>query len=734
MKRIFTLLILALSTVYAQAKHVDYGAAMQVANYFYQQTTGKTVNVKLAELGNLPGKDGKPVAGITYYAFNVPGNNGFVIVSAEDVVKPILAYGTTGQFKLKNAPVNITGWLDKYSREILYAKTNIAPATQDIADQWNGYTTNTVKETHKQARSGSAVLPLLQTTWDQDLYYNAMCPSDPNSEQGYGGNVPTGCGATAMSQIMRYWGYPAQGTGSNSYNSNYGTLSVNFGATTYNWANMPTALTSANADVATIMFDCGVAVDMVYTYDESSSYMVNEGGVPASCEAAYTTYFGYNPATIQGLDRSNYATDAAWTALIDIELANNRPIQYAGAGSDGGHTFVLDGSDGQGNYHINWGWNGTDNGYYSVDALTPAPYSNGSFSDGEQMLTGIEPLGATAVTSGINLYQATTVNPDPIEFLTLFTVTANVVNTGTAAFSGSYCAALFDATGTFIRYIGDVLSTGNDPLAANNHYTNPFTFTDTTTAVTIPGIYTIGIYYQPTGATTWTLASPAAYTNPITVTVSGPVDPGISLDTVITVTPATLVQGSPASVNVNLLNDNSTGTYTGMYEAVLLDLQGNYVETIGTYTESQGLPAGYTYLSPYLTFSSSNITAAEGQYILAIAEEASGTSDWYYCGQGSYSNPVKVNVVNNDIGVLGIQPVAADAVNLYPNPATNVVAITSDGQPMSVTIYDLAGQEVLTAQIQGKTTSLDISTISKGAYLVKMQQEGNTYTRKLVVE
>ena len=349
------------------------------------------------------------------------------------------------------------------------------------------------------------------------------------------------------------------------------------------------------------------------------------------------------------------------------------------------------------------------------------------------MVIGIQPPNTTIVSSGIDLYTATTVTPDPIPFLTTFTVSAEAINNGSSNFTGVYCAALFDATGTFIRYIGDILSTtGLQP-----NYYNTLTFNDTATGVTAPGTYTIGIYYAPTGATTWSLVGQSSYTNPITVTVEGANDPGIALYSDIVPTPTTFTQGLPASVNVNLTNDG-TSTYYGQYEAVLLDLQGNYVETIGTYTESQGLQVNYDYISPYITFSTSSITAPEGEYILAIGEEAQGTSSWYYCGGQNYPNPVLINVVNSTINILAVQNVSADALKVYPNPATNTVYIDAGDLRGSytLTIFNTLGQQMSenTGVLNGQKLSSDVSSYDPGLYTIQLKTESGTLNSRVVIK
>jgi hypothetical protein len=739
MKKLNILILLfLLSSAAVFSSSVDVNRAMQVAQTFYKQSTGQIPVLSLAyQCTNTDPANGVGLGENLYYVFNVSGNGGFIMVSAEDAARPILGYNTTGQFAINNAPPVIADWFVKYSKEISYAKANTVIATKEVTDKWARYAQDPAHIT-KQLRASNAVGPLLNTTWDQPYPYNILCPQDASAPNENNGRVLTGCGATAMSQIMRYWSYPAHGTGQNSYQSNYGTLSANFGSTTYNWANMPNSVTANNVsnDVGTLMYDCGVAVDMIYGPNESSSYILPGNGVPASCMAAYTAYFGYDATTIQGYERGNYPTESTWLSFIDAEMAASRPIQYAGSGTSGGHTFVLDGADGNGNYHINWGWSGVDNGYYSVDALAPGPYANGDFSSNESMICGIQPPNTTVVSSGIELYEAITATPNPVPFLQTFTVTTNLYNNGSSSFSGAYCCALFDVKGNFIRLIGDILYTGSNPLPSGDYYNSGLTFTDTSTSVTVPGTYSLGIFYQPTGVSTWTLAGQSTYSNPISITVSAPID-NIAVASTIVPSPSTFVQGQAASVNVNIGN-NGTSTYYGTYEAVLLDLQGNYVETIGTYTESTGLPAGYDYLSPYLTFSSSNIASPQGLYILAIAEEAQSTSQYYYCDGTTYINPILINVVNSTIGVLAVTDVNSDALKIYPNPATNVINIDAGDVRGSytLTIFNTLGQQMNESAgvLNGQKLTADVSGFAEGLYTVQLKTASGSLNSRIVVK
>ena len=230
------------------------------------------------------------------------------------------------------------------------------------------------------------VEPLLQTTWSQREPYNNLCPKTSS-----GSAYPSGCVATALSQIMKYHAYPTNGIGEKQYSFKPADgvgelLYANFGATTYEWDKMLDNYVSgsysdeeANA-VATIMLHCGVSVEMNYTTSGSGAY---------SSEACngLVKFFGYN-ANIGIVYRDYYSLEQ-WMAMVYAELNKQRPIYYAGSdNSRGGHAFVIDGYDATGLVHVNWGW-GADggNGYFDITLLNPTGYQ---FSGGQNMLLGID--------------------------------------------------------------------------------------------------------------------------------------------------------------------------------------------------------------------------------------------------------------------------------------------------------------------------------------------------------
>ncbi len=325
---------------------------------------------------------------------------GFVLLSADDVVRPLLAYSATSTFDPEAMPAHVRQWVDGYRREIASAVALGVNQSQAVREEWQHLLAGTPKA------YGSMVEPLLLSEWGQSPYYNALCPL----------SMPTGCVATAMAQIMYYWGHPTVGRGAHSYYS-YGaqaTLSANFSNRTYNWGAMPPQLTAASTDsqveaVAGLMADIGVAVAMQYSPTGSGAYSSSYCVIDSvSAETAFRRHFLYDP----GLHSVFKAmmSDAQWRAIATAELEAGRPIFYAGQGNRGGHAFVVDGVDTMQLFHVNWGWNGSYNGYYNLDSLVIGTVGEGyaAFNRDNEMLVGVAPVHVTEASYTL---QGTSSNP-----------------------------------------------------------------------------------------------------------------------------------------------------------------------------------------------------------------------------------------------------------------------------------------------------------------------------------
>ena len=359
MKKFYLLLVVMLAGLnFIYASPIDSLVAKNVATSFYLQNAPLTSvsknNTNLSLIYTRTENNSS-----IYYVFNT-NNSGWIIVAADDVVIPILGYSFEGNYSNTDQPPAFTAWMNSCKDQIQYYRQNNAVSDITTQTKWNQLMTNTVD----QNKSTKSVAPLLTTTWDQGCYYNTLCPTDAGGDCSH---VYTGCVATAMAQIMKYWNYPATGVGSYSYyHATYGTQSANFGTTTYNWAAMPNNVTSSNTAVATLMYHCGVSVDMDYGPTGSGAF---SGVVPD----ALINYFSYQN-TAQRVFLADYTT-TDWINLLKIELDAQRPVYYSGNDGVSGHAFVCDGYDNSNYFHFNWGWSGSHDGYYAIGALNPGTYS-----------------------------------------------------------------------------------------------------------------------------------------------------------------------------------------------------------------------------------------------------------------------------------------------------------------------------------------------------------------------
>ena len=567
------------------------------------------------------------------YFYIFQDEHGFVIVAGDDRSMPILGYSDEGTFDGNDMPPNAQKWLEGYKTELRQLiADNVAPS-EEIQDAWERYLRG---EADSDSRA-AAVNPLINLTWDQAPYYNSLCP---------GGSV-TGCVATAMAQIMKYWNYPATGSGFHSYNhSTYGTISANFGSTTYDWNAMPNNVSSSNNAVATLMYHCGVSVDMDYSPQVSGAYVISSGSPVQHCsEYAMKTYFGYS-SSMHGEKRENYS-ESQWINMLKAELDASRPILYAGFGSGGGHAFVCDGYDNNNFFHYNWGWGGAYNGYFAVGALNPSGTGTGGgtggYNSGQQVLIGIQPPGGGGGGGGtqtfdLALYDYVSPSASTIYYGQSFSVSSNIVNQGQNNFSGDYCAAIFDEQGTFIDYV-EILS--GYSLQSGYVYNNNLVFSTNGLLSMLPGTYTVGIFYKPTGGNWVVAANSGNYINGVQIQVINP--NYIEMNMAMNVSPGTTVtQGQNLSVNLNILNDGGSNFY-GQYAVNLYNIDGSFAQNIATVTESNGLPPGYTYLSPFLTFSNT-ISVPPGSYLLATLHLPNGTNDWQLTGSSYYQNPIYLTV------------------------------------------------------------------------------------------
>lgn len=635
---ILCVVLFAYASFTMSAKHVDEEAARRVGLTFLHTKTS-SAHLRSARSLSLVYKSTESVFSSPeqmqasertyFYVFNVD-DKGFVIVSGDDCVYPILGYSDQRAIDTNRIPDNARKWLEEYKTQIRHVVSNGIQATAEITRQWRAYSSG-AKTTEIDAMV-MAVSPLVETRWGQETYYDALCPFD----EAAGRRTYVGCVATAMAQIMKYWNYPEQGRGFSSYSHpKYGELSANFGATTYNWNQMPIEANDTNSAVATLMFHCGVSVRMNYTPDGSGAHVImGDKGRTNSAEYGLRYFFGYN-TSMRGLERDNYST-LQWISMMKSELDARRPILYAGYSTRSGHAFVCDGYDQSNYFHFNWGWDGRLDGYFTIDDLNPLGRSTGGYTIAQEAIIGIEPEGQAELPS-IELYAPIVVTPKSITYGQEFSVSTTLVNKGSATFRGDYCAAVFDDDDNFIAYVEILKETsGLPPTDANRN--NIVFSTDGLTEMP-PGRYEIAILSRPVGGN-WSVCENDDNTNTAEIVVSNPST--IELNSAIKIAgDTTITEGQPISVNVNVWNSGSV-TFTGQYLLGLYDLQGNLLQPLDTLYESNGLPPNETYRSPFLDFTNSAVTVKPGEYLLAM--RYNDGSGWTLTGSTRFPNPIRVTV------------------------------------------------------------------------------------------
>ena len=369
-KSLSVMLMLALFVGQLIASPVDVNTARQLSlKYVQGNATKKVANLDLAYTQTTES------GANALYVFNFEG--GYMIMAADDVAQPILAFGEEGCFDANNIPDGLAYYLRHYARQIEYAVTNNMTADPEIAEQWEQIRRDGVIRGERSMRGD--VAPLISTNWNQDHPFNYYCPM---GHGGPNGRAYAGCVATAMSMVMKRWNWPDHGQGSHSYTpSGYATQSVDFENTYYQWDNMPNSVNNSNYQaVALLMYHCGVAVDMQYGADGSGAHSQD---VPD----AIFNYFRYTK-NANRLDRDLY-TRNEWEEILISNLQEGFPMYYSGAEGNSGHAFVCCGyRESDRKFYFNWGWSGFNNNYFAIDALNT--YS-GNFNDYQGVIIDMIP-------------------------------------------------------------------------------------------------------------------------------------------------------------------------------------------------------------------------------------------------------------------------------------------------------------------------------------------------------
>jgi len=719
-----------------------------------------------------------------YYVFNVSNGEGFVIVAADDRVKPILAYSTKGKYNPREVSEGFRFTLDGFRQEIQYVREHNLSATPDIVAEWRMVSENGSLNRGQQTRV--VVSPLCQTIWNQNYPYNSQCPEDP---EGNGGYVYAGCVATAMGQVLKFWEWPQQGTGSHSYHpQGYAQQSANFGETEYHFELMPLSLDSTNNEedwyyVAQLLHHLGISVDMQYSGSGSGAY---SDDVPD----ALRNYFRYtcdnhisNNNWWPGMGYSN----EQWANMLkEGGLDEGIPLYYSGQDDNwqGGHAFVCDGYDENDYFHFNWGWSGRDDAWCPIGALNTTKYA---FNQSNGFTGHIIPQGSEYFSRPDSVANMLAIENDDFNAVRLSWTNPTLTVDG---------SDLTSITSVTIRRNFEVIAELTDAqVGADMEYED----NDLE-----PGLYEYAIFVTNEAGISRTTYRSVLVGEKCNVVFQLHDDSGdgwkgaaisVTSESGQRIAVVTMTQGSALVVDLPLLRGelnfiwnhgwyHTQEQYDTDYECsfTILDYEGNELYTSSdledgiflTYDNNceespltcypvQDLEGEYLWQNANeygvsLTWSEPEITANLDHFNIyrseLITKDAELIAEVPYTGissydyyddlneAGEYEYEVTSVYIRGDeqcesemegVGDLIVTAIEEDnaSISIYPNPTSGLLNIEGQGA-MRITVSNLLGQTLQETTAESNTT-LDLSGFEAGIYFIRVETEFGMMVNKVTV-
>jgi hypothetical protein len=702
--RLFLAVLMLLVTFSAMAKKVEIKEARLVGtNYYFERInihdalpfTSLKITSEYTEQ-----KNGTPL----YYVFNI-NNSGFIMIAADDACYPVLGYSFESTYSPENIPDVVSYWFNKYKDEISFVISGNLQPDNYITTTWEKYS---VSELLLPDSPGTVmdVAPLISTLWNQDFPYNAMCPKDDGAGGSYNGRVPVGCVATSMVQIMYYWRYPNTGQGQHCIFPQpgaYGPQCADFGNTTYDWNGMSNQPTKECDPAALVSYQAGVAVDMHYAPSGSGAYMTK---VPP----AMRNYFKY-ANSVYYMDRSSSLS--TWQTTLRGDLDAKRPLIYSGSGPDGGHAWVCDGYQGSDQFHMNWGWGGSYNGYFTLNSLNPG---GSTFNNGQGAVLSIQPDASQYPT-----YCTGNTNVSTYDFGTIEDGSGPLADYQNSA-NCSWLIAPDDSISTItLNFERFNLATGDEvKIYDGANASAPLLGTYTGSSLPPATISTgsnLFVTFNSNGSGT----APGWLAN-----FTGSVIPFCASTTIFTAPTGDFTDGSERFSYRNASNckwkiqPDNAATVTVTFNAFNTETDADKLQV---YDLNSGALLG--------TFSGSslppNVTSSSGKMMLIWSTNSSVRG----AGWGaSYSMTVGTEENENFA-----------ALTVFPNPATDKVNISftlAESQNLKVELVTLSGTRIfsenLTAFRGNYSKTLDVTAYARGIYLLKLISDKGSSVRKIAIQ
>lgn len=445
------ILVLALVLPYVlQAESVSLQKAMETANKFYYgnlATKGGTDGLKLLFDSRMAVSGTKSSQQApSYYVFAPAASEGFVIIAGDDIIRPVLGYSFESRAAgISELPPALKEWLGEIDRHIELCRNNGATASDAVKSEWDAVASGQIQAKWARTRASDGEHLLETALWGQGTPFNNECPLDG------GKRAKTGCVATAIGIIMHYHKWPDAGvgiTGQYTTKSKGITVKARNLETPYDWKNMLSSYknvsytSTQSGATARLLADIGAVYTADYKEDATSATTgINE----------MYKYFKYDSG-MSLIARKDYFEEE-FDNILKNEIDNKRPVLYSGrSDADEGHAFVVDGYDNAGNFHINWGWSGSSNGYF---AITSHNYTNKQRAFIKiQPATGKENVPEYWITL-YNSMVSNVVNPDNYIVGEYFMIQLYLNNRTGIDFNGHIRLAVVDRNNNIKEWISD---------------------------------------------------------------------------------------------------------------------------------------------------------------------------------------------------------------------------------------------------------------------------------------
>ena len=702
----FIFAILLFST--CLAKQIPIEDAKKAGIHFYYERINQYQSVPLNSLKIIESFTFKESNGPLYYIFNFE-EKGYVIVSADNSITPILAYSFKGLYSEENPAPQFTAWMKQYYDQIHFIKDNPIPENRKTISEW--YRLLSDDPADLKILKTRNVEPLIYSKWDQGSPYNGMCPPDA---LGPGGYTYAGCVPTCMGQIMYYYRWPDKGVGSYSdRDTTYGILHVNFDSTYYKWENMKNSITKNNHGIAELLYHLGVSCDLVYGPGGSGMY---------NHKAAYAlkTFFKYSPNT-QYIFRDS--TSINWDSLIIAHLDRKMPLYYAGwsVPNINGHAFVCDGYQDSAYFHFNFGWSGSNDGYFYLNNLNPG---GNNFNLAQELI--------------INIYPDTThyTYPKPCDGISTIKYTEGSLTDGSGPMknynSDSKCQWLIDPQTDYDSISSITLTFDQFTLNSND---SVIVYDGKNTEAPLLGVF-VGASLPPAVTSTGNKMLLRFSVAP------GNTAPGWIAD-FTTVTPVwchgtTIINGDTA--------DFSDGSYRFNYRDnsnCKWKLLASDTMPLTIYFKSFDSEPDKDVLKIYDLDSQALLATISGHYdsldLPLPVTTSKGKIMMMFTTNSSVSG--KGFEIYYPKSTIGLKENNIPGLSIYPNPARDKINIgffLENKQEIAISLLSLKGEELYSDKriIQGGhfLTTINTSDLSSGIYVLKINTQKTIIIRKILID